>query len=240
MRLSDGTGVPSLAVLLASGVEWRRLDVPGVEELLGAGVYYGAAPSEAVTCRGCRVAVVGGGNSAGQAVVRFSRYASHVTLLVRGRDVGASMSEYLVHRVRALENVDVFESTRIVDFESDGHLRGLVLERGGPGGTVDHLPLDSLFICIGGEPRTEGAAKAGLAVDAAGYIRTGTAVDPTGGGVDEWPLERQPLPLETNRPGLFAAGDVRSGSIKRCAAAIGEGSMAVALVHQRLAELAGD
>ena len=239
VELSDGTIVPSLAVVLATGVDWRRLDVPGVEGLLGAGVYYGAAPSEAVTCRGCRVAVVGGGNSAGQAAVRFSRYASHVTLLVRGRDVGVSMSQYLVDRVRELDNVDVRESTHIVGLESDARLRGLVLATGGDATDVDRLPVDSLFICIGGEPRTDGAARPGLALDAAGYVRTGTDVDAAPGGPDGWPLDRPPLPLETNLPGLFAAGDVRSGSIKRCSAAIGEGAMAVALVHGRLAELNG-
>jgi thioredoxin reductase (NADPH) len=115
VELSDGTTVPSRAIVLATGVEWRRLEVPGIEELLGAGVYYGAAPSEAVTCRGCRVAIVGGGNSAGQAAVRFSRYASEVTLVVRGADIGRSMSRYLVDRVRALENVKVRESTRRAD-----------------------------------------------------------------------------------------------------------------------------
>jgi len=239
VELSDGTTVPSLAVVLATGVDWRRLDVPGVADLLGAGVYYGAAPSEAVTCRGCRVAVVGGGNSAGQAAVRFSRYASHVTLLVRGRDIAASMSQYLVNRVRALENVEVRESTRIVALESDARLRGLVLATGHDD-AVDHVPLDSLFICIGGEPRTDGAERIGLALDAAGYVRTGTDVDARRGGDDGWPFDRQPLPLETNLPGLFAAGDVRSGSIKRCSAAIGEGAMAVALVHARMAEITGE
>ena len=240
VELSDGTIVPSLAVVLATGVEWRRLDVPGVEDLLGAGVYYGAAPSEAVTCRGCRVAIVGGGNSAGQAAVRFSRYASRVTLVVRGRDVGTSMSQYLVDRVRALENVDVVESTHIIGLESDSRLRALLLASGDENKAIDRLPVDSLFICIGGEPRTDGATKLSLAVNLAGYVRTGTDVDATRGGSDGWPLDRQPLPLETNLPGLFAAGDVRSGSIKRCSAAIGEGAMAVALVDQRVAELRGE
>jgi thioredoxin reductase (NADPH) len=240
VELSDGTLVPSVAVVLATGVDWRRLEVPGVEDLLGAGVYYGAAPSEAVGCRGCRVAIAGGGNSAGQAAVRFSRYASQVTLLVRGRDVGASMSQYLVDHIRTLDNVDVRESTHIVGLESDTQLRGVELATGHGETATDHLSVNSLFICIGGEPRTDGAAKIGLAVDDEGYLRTGTDVDATRGGRDGWSLERQPLPLETNLPGLFAAGDVRSGSIKRCSAAIGEGAMAVALVHRRMAELSGD
>lgn len=237
--LSDGSTVRTRAVILASGVDWRRIEVPGVEDLLGAGVYYGAGPSEALSCRGCRVAVVGGGNSAGQAVARFSRYASQVTLLVRGDALAASMSQYLIDSVTNLANVDVRTSTRIVGVEADGHLHGLVLSTGEEG-EQERLPVDSLFVCIGGVPRTQGAGKVGLATDASGYIRTGNDLAAVPGSLDDWPLPRQPLPLETNLPGLFAAGDVRSGSIKRCAAAIGEGSMALALVHRRLAELGGE
>jgi len=235
-ELSDGTLVRGRAVLLASGVEWRRLEVPGIDDLLGAGIYYGAGPSEALACTGSRVAVVGGGNSAGQAVVRFSRYARQVTLLVRGRDLGASMSQYLIDHLSAIPNVEVRVRTEVVGLEADDRLRALVV-RSGDGEPV-RLPADALFICIGGTPRTDGAAGIGLATNAAGYLVTGgdAASDPGG----SWPLEREPLPLETNLPGVFAAGDVRCGSVKRCAAAIGEGSMAVALVHRRLAEVGGD
>jgi thioredoxin reductase (NADPH) len=236
-RLSDGSTVRSRAMLLASGVDWRRLEVPGIDELLGSGVYYGAGPSEAVTCDRGRVAFVGGGNSAGQAVIRFSRYAAHVTLLVRGSSLEASMSEYLISQVSKLGNVEVRTKTEVVDLESDGRLRAVMISSQG---SVARLPVDALFVCIGGVPRTQGAAQVGLAVDGAGYVRTGADVSVSAGSLGGWPLSRQPLPLETNLPGLFAAGDVRSGSIKRCAAAIGEGSMAVALVHQRLAELGGD
>ena len=233
VRLSDGTTVRARSLLLASGVEWRRLEIPGLDELLGSGVYYGAGPSEAVTCSGCHVAIVGGGNSAGQAVVRFSRYASRVSLVVRGPSLQASMSQYLIDQVSSIRNVDVLTSTEVVDLESDGRLRAVTVSTAG---AVERLPAEALFICIGGVPRTEGAIKVGLALDEAGYVPTGAAIKPS----DGWPLARQPLPLETNLPGLFAAGDVRSGSIKRCAAAIGEGSMAVALVHQRLAEVGGE
>ncbi len=132
------------------------------------------------------------------------------------------------------------ESTHIIGLDSDSRLRALLLATGDENKATDRLPVDSLFICIGGEPRTDGAAKLSLAVNLAGYVRTGIDVDATLGGSDGWPLDRQPLPLETNLPGLFAAGDVRSGSIKRCSAAIGEGAMAVALVHQRVAELRGE
>jgi thioredoxin reductase (NADPH) len=235
-RLSDGTTVRSRSLLAASGVDWRRLDVPGLDALLGAGVYYGAGPSEAVSCRGCRVAVIGGGNSAGQAVVRFSKYASRVTLLVRGGTLSTSMSQYLSARVDNLENVDIRTGTEVIGLEADSRLRSLVLSSHGDSG-VEHLPIDTLFVCIGGTPRTNGLTAAGLATDEAGFLCTGADLSAVPGALDTWPLARPPLPLETNQPGLFAAGDVRSGSIKRCAAAIGEGAMAVALVHRRLAEL---
>jgi len=234
-HLSDGNSVRSLALLLASGVEWRRLAVPGLDDLLGSGVFYGAGPSEALTCTGGRVAIVGGGNSAGQAVIRFSRYATHVTLLVRGSSLEASMSQYLVSQIRKLSNVEVRTNTEVVDLEADAGLRAVIVSSGVDSAT-SRLPVQALFVCIGGVPRTEGAAQAGLAIDKARYVRTGADVSSSAGALDGWRLSRPPLPLETNRPGLFAAGDVRSGSIKRCAAAIGEGSMAVALVHQRLAE----
>jgi thioredoxin reductase (NADPH) len=235
--LSDGTLLRGRAVLLASGVEWRRLEVPGVDDLLGAGAYYGAGPSEALACTGSRVVVVGGGNSAGQAVVRFSRYAQQVTLLVRGRDLGASMSQYLIDHLSATPNVEVRVRTQVVGLEADDRLRAVNV-RAGDSTEPGRLPADALFICIGGTPRTDGAAGIGLVTNPAGYLVTGSDVAREPGS--DWPLRREPLPLETNRPGVFAAGDVRCGSVKRCAAAIGEGSMAVALVHRRLAEVGGD
>lgn len=236
-RLSDGTLVRGRSFLLASGVDWRRLDVPGIDDLLGAGVYYGAGPSEALACTGSHVVVVGGGNSAGQAVVRFSRYAQRVTLLVRGRDLGSSMSRYLIDRLSAIPNVEVWLRAQVAEVEADDRLRAVVVRSGDDAEPV-RLRADALFVCIGGIPRTDGASGLGLAINAAGYLVTGSDAvrNPDRG----WPLTRVPLPLETSRPGVFAAGDVRCGSVKRCAAAIGEGSMAVALVHQRLAEVNGD
>jgi thioredoxin reductase (NADPH) len=238
-RLSDGTEVRSRSMLIASGVDWRRLEVSGLDALLGAGVYYGAGPSEAVSCRGCRVAVIGGGNSAGQAVVRFSRYASHVTLLVRGPRLADSMSQYLISRITQLDNVDIRTGTQVIELEADVRLRAVVVSASDDASPV-RLPTDSLFVCIGGVPRTQGVVGLGLAIDEAGYLQTGPDANRVLGSQDRWPLSRPPLPLETNQPGLFVAGDVRSGSIKRCSAAIGEGSMAVALVHRRLAEVSGE
>jgi thioredoxin reductase (NADPH) len=147
------------------------------------------------------------------------------------------MSQYLISQLEELPNVEVRTNAEVVSLESDTRLRALMVSSGG---TVTRLSAEALFVCIGGLPRTQGAANVELALDGAGYVRTGAELSSTAGALASWPLSRQPLPLETNLPGLFAAGDVRSGSIKRCAAAIGEGSMAVALVHQRLAEVGGE
>jgi thioredoxin reductase (NADPH) len=236
-HLSDGTTVLGRTLLLASGVEWRRLEVPGIDELLGAGVYYGAGPSEALGCTQSQVVVVGGGNSAGQAVVRFSRYAAQVTLLVRGADLAASMSKYLIDAILAIPNVEVRTGTQVAGVKADGRLEEVLLTNSD--GSAASLPADALFICIGGEPRTDAVRGTGLAIDDAGYVLTGGDLISLA-RIEGWGLERQPLPLETNLPGLFAAGDVRRGSTKRCAAAVGEGSMSIALVHQRLAELGGE
>src|SRR3989442_708764 len=171
-QLSDGTEVRSRSMLVASGVDWRRLEVPGLDDLLGAGAYYGAGPSEAVSCRGCRVAVIGGGNSAGQAGVRFSRYASRVTLLVRGRTLSTSMSHYLATRIDKLENVDIRTGTEVVGLEADSRLPAGVVSSHGDSG-VEHVPIEALFVCIGGIPRTHGLSTVGLATDEAGYLLTG-------------------------------------------------------------------
>jgi len=235
--LSDGSVVRARSVLLATGVEWRRLEVPGIEELLGSGVYYGAGPSEAAGYAGSSVALVGGGNSAGQAALYFSRYARSVTMLVRGEGLAGSLSQYLVDRIVAADNIEVRLRSRVVGVDAGGRLRALTIQEGaGPPRT---LPADALFVCIGGTPRTEWAEELSVTRDDAGYLLTGTDLLAGGRPPAGWPRARHPFPLETSLPGLFAAGDVRHGSMKRCSAAIGEGAMAVSLVHSFLAETSG-
>jgi thioredoxin reductase (NADPH) len=169
--------------------------------------------------------------------VRFARYAAQVTLLVRGTDLAASMSKYLIDAITAIANVEVRTGTQVTGVKADGRLQEVALSSSD--GSSASLRADALFICIGGEPRTDAVRGTGLAIDDAGYVLTGGDLTSLA-RLDGWGLPRQPLPLETNLPGLFAAGDVRRGSTKRCAAAVGEGSMSVALVHQRLAELGGE
>jgi thioredoxin reductase (NADPH) len=173
--------------------------------------------------------------------VRFSRYAVRVTLLVRGPDLAASMSKYLIDAIKGIPNVDVRTGTQVVGVMADGQLREvLVASSGRRRHTAQSLRADALFICIGGEPRTDAVGGTGLVTDDAGYVQTGSEVASSSQAATAQDMSRPPLPLETNLPGLFAAGDVRRGSIKRCAAAVGEGSMSVALVHQRLAEVGGE
>jgi thioredoxin reductase (NADPH) len=234
--LSDGDVVRARAALVATGVEWRRLEVPGIEELLGRGVYYGAGPSEAAGYAGSSVALVGGGNSAGQAALYFCRYARSVTMLVRGEGLSDSLSQYLVDRIVAADNIEVRLRSRVVGVDAEGRLRALAIQEGD--GAPSTLPADALFVCIGGMPRTGWAEGLPVTRDDAGYVVTGTDLLAGGRPPDGWSRARQPFPLETSLPGLFAAGDVRSGSMKRCSAAIGEGAMAVALVHRFLAETA--
>jgi thioredoxin reductase (NADPH) len=181
--------------------------------------------------------VIGGGNSAGQAVVRFSRYAEKVTLLVRGPSLAQSMSQYLIDRLGDLPNVEIRLRSQVTGFDAGDRLRAVTVSSAEPARSAS-VPADALFVCIGGTPRTDGAAGIGLAMNHAGYLVTGR--DTADWPARKWALAREPMPLETNLPGVFAAGDVRFGSVKRCAAAIGEGSMAVALAHRRLAEVVSE
>lgn len=230
LTLSDGSEISSHAVVLATGMSVRRLDVPGVEEVTGAGVFYGAALSEAAACRGMEVFVVGGANSAGQATMLFSRYASKVTMLVRGPSLEATMSSYLLDRITATDTVEVLAGATVREAIGGPGLEAIRVEVGGETRTFDTR---HLFIFIGAAPRSECVASL-VEKDAAGFILTGSDLLMEGRRPQGWPLNRDPFLLETSVPGVFAVGDVRHGSTKRVASAVGEGSACVAQVHKYL------
>ena len=233
---SGGLEVTAAVTIGAPGMIWRRLDVAGVEELLGRGVYYGAGRSEALQCGDQDVVVVGAGNSAGQAVMNLADAGARVRMLVRGEGLGRSMSAYLVERIERHPLIEVRLRTRVTGVgERDGALAAVTVEDAG--GTPEQLPAAALFLCLGGEPCTGWAADNGVRTDAAGYVLTGPDLLEAGRRPEGWPLDRDPLALETSVPGFFVAGDVRHGSTKRVAGAAGEGATAVALAHRRLAEL---
>ena len=230
--LEDGKRVHAPAVLIATGVEWRRLAVPGEERLYGKGVYYGSASSEAVLCEDEAVAVVGGANSAGQAALHLARYAKRVTMIVRGDDLRETMSDYLRERIEAESRIEVQHGLAIEEVCGEAHLDAARVRCGEE---VWTMPLDGLFVYIGAEPHTEWLAGT-LARDADGFLLTGEAARGAEGACP-WRLKRAPGLFESCVPGVFVAGDVRSGSIKRVASAVGQGSTAVSLVHEYLRSL---
>jgi thioredoxin reductase (NADPH) len=233
--LADGTQIVARATICATGVNYRRLNLPNEESLAGSGVYYGAGMSEASFCKGEHVFVVGGGNSAGQAAMHFSQYASQVTVVIRGDCLRKTLSEYLVDRIRAAPNVEVASHTEITALDGNGSLRTITLrdKQSGDSRTVE---AKHLFLCLGGLPHTQWAEDVGIVRDEEGYLVTGPDLVKGGKLPAIWTLDRDPYYLETSVPGVFAAGDVRHGSVKRCASAVGEGAMAVTFVHRYLAD----
>jgi thioredoxin reductase (NADPH) len=231
--LEDGTKIVARASICATGVAYRRLGLANEERFLGAGVYYGAGASEAALTRGEHVFVVGGGNSAGQAVMHFAAQAVRVTLVCRENTLEENMSAYLVERIGATPNAEVLTCCEVTALAGDDMLREITL--------TNNVTRESreertrwLFVCIGGAPQTEWADEAGIERDERGYLVTGPDLVRDGPRAHRWPLTREPFFLETSVPGVFAAGDVRHGSVKRCASAIGEGAMAIAFVHRHL------
>ncbi len=234
--LADGTRIVARATICATGVQCRRLQLPGEERFLGAGMYYGAGASEAMLCGGEHVFVVGGGNSAGQAAMHFSRYARQVSMVIRGDGLEGTLSKYLVDRIRHTANIELIPHTEVVALAGGSadcpRLESITLADR-HSGRQRSVAAGALFLCLGGVPQTQWAADLGIARDGDGYLMTGPDLRQAPG---KWPLDRLPFYLETSVPGKFAAGDVRHGSVKRCASAVGEGAMAVAFVHRYLAQ----
>jgi len=234
LRFADGNTIAAHAVVLATGVSYRSLDVAGADDLTGRGVFYGSAMTEAQECADQKVFIVGGANSAGQAAVYFAPYASSVHVLVRGPDVGASMSHYLVEQLAAIDNVHVHTCTVVAEAHGTDHLEQLTL-RDARTGERSTYPASHLFVFIGAEPRTSWLD--GVVVrDERGFIPTGPSLIQDGRRPHGWTLDRDPYFLESSLPGVFVAGDARAESVKRVASAVGEGAMAVTLVHRYLGE----
>ena len=231
IQFGDGTEVAAKSVILATGVDYRVLAAPGIEDLTGRGVYYGSAMTEAPACAGEDVYIVGGANSAGQAAVFFSRHARRVVLLVRGQSLHTSMSHYLIRQLEAIDNVEVRTGTAIEQAHGTEHLEKLTLC--GPMDATETVSAGYLFIFIGAAPRTDWLGHEILR-DERGFIRTGPDLLVDGARPRGWTLNRDPYYLESSLPGVFVAGDVRAESVKRVASAVGEGAMAVTLVHRYL------
>jgi thioredoxin reductase (NADPH) len=229
VTLSNGAELSCDALVIAAGVQWRRLDLPGLEKLQGAGVYYGGGLTEAPTCKNERVFIVGGANSAGQAAMHFARYADEVIMLVRAKSLAATMSHYLIDQIQQQPNIHVEYCTQVVEAHGEFHLEELSLFCEATGNT-ERVPATSLFIFIGAEPKTAWLGDT-VARDDYGFILTGPQIPKS---LVTKNFDRAPMLLETSAPGVFAVGDVRFGSVKRVASGVGEGSIAVQFVHQYL------
>ncbi|MFC4585177.1 FAD-dependent oxidoreductase [Sphaerisporangium corydalis] len=232
LRFGDGSVIAAHTVVLATGVSYRMLEAPGLAALTGRGVFYGSASTEAPSCAGEEVYIVGGANSAGQAAMHFARYARRVHILIRAGDLRRSMSQYLIDQIEDMDNIEVHPHTQVVAAEGDEHLQRLSLcdPRSGQARMVD---TSWLFIFIGAEPRTDWLDKA-VVRDGRGFVLTGPDLLADGQRPPGWSLPRDPYHLESSMPGVFAAGDVRADSVKRVASAVGEGAMAVSLIHRYL------
>jgi thioredoxin reductase (NADPH) len=235
VTLSDESELSCHAMMIATGVQWRKLNIPGIDRLQGAGVYYGAGSTEALSCRDEDVYIIGGANSAGQAAMNFSRYARNVIMLVRGESLGATMSQYLINDIAQTPNIRVEYGMEVVAVHGEEKLEAVSISCSRTG-TVDTVPATGLFVFIGAEPRTEWL-NGFVERDARGFLLTGPEVMRDGKRPPGWTVDRDPFMLETSVPGVFAVGDVRHGSVKRVASGVGEGSIAIQFVHSHLAKV---
>ena len=235
IKFSDGNEISCHALMIASGVQWRRLEAPGIDRLQGAGIYYGGGASEAMSCKGEIVYVVGGANSAGQAAMNFAKYAERVIILVRGESLSSTMSQYLIDQVKETPNIQLWTHASVAEAHGDTHLEEISVLCSDTGKT-ERVPASAMFIFIGALPQTEWLGDL-IERDERGFLLTGPDLIRDGQRTKGWTLDRDPFLLETNVPGIFAVGDVRHGSIKRVASGVGEGSVAVQFIHQYLSKV---
>jgi thioredoxin reductase (NADPH) len=235
IKLADGNEISCHALMIASGVQWRRLEAPGVDLLQGAGVYYGGGSTEALSCKGEMVYVVGGANSAGQAAMNFAKYAERVVILVRGDSLSSTMSQYLIDQIKETPNIQLWTHASVAEVHGDTHLEEISVLCTDTS-KVERVPASAMFIFIGALPRTDWLAGT-IERDDRGFVLTGPDVMHGGEHPKGWTPERDPFLLETNVPGIFAVGDVRHGSVKRVASGVGEGSVAVQFIHQYLSKV---
>src|ERR1700690_673073 len=235
IKLADGTELSCHALMIASGVQWRKLAAPGIDRLQGAGVYYGGGATEALSCKGEMVYVIGGANSAGQAAMNFAKYAERVVIVVRGSSLSSSMSKYLIDQIEKTSNIQVWPNASVAEAHGESHLEEISFLCSDTN-KIERVAATSMFIFIGALPRTDWLGNL-VERDERGFILTGPDLIREGQHPKGWTLERDPFLLETNVPGLFAVGDVRHGSVKRVASGVGEGSVAVQFIHQYLSKV---
>jgi thioredoxin reductase (NADPH) len=235
LKLADTNEISCHALMIATGVQWRRLDAPGIDRLQGAGVYYGGGATEALSCKGEIIYVVGGANSAGQAAMNFAKYADRVVILVRGNSLSSTMSKYLIDQIQQTPNIQLWTHASVAEVHGNSHLEEISVLCSDTN-KMDRVPASAMFIFIGALPQTDWLGDT-VERDERGFILTGPDLIRKGDRPKGWTLDRDPFLLETNVPGVFAVGDVRHGSVKRVASGVGEGSVAVQFIHQYLSKV---